>query len=635
MALGKFVPRGGVGTWARRAVQAGLLAGLVLDTVQLRRWLAALRPLPERPEPATSPERAESPTLSASLEHLLVVAAENVRIDPATLAAARAHARAEGLSALDLVPADLPVAQAFDLLHGMDPGTYRNDRQAPGRGALHATLVDDGLLRAVGSTPQRPTRTAPELAETIAQLKLHAPAGLDLALAPHLTSDDTVLTKDAEAVAALHGPNTTAVLLPQLAWLGTLAASCLFGRRWALAALGAWSVQPLAVFAGSPSLRPADLWSYSATRVVAEPRRITSALGAARTRQAGLPDPVEQRRPSYQAELAQGVERFFEPRRTDCPWCSSNRLTVALRTRDLLQHKPGSFTLNRCGDCGHVFQNPRLSPAGLDFYYRDFYDGLGEQALDRTFRMRKGLYLQWAATLQGVAQPTSWLDVGTGHGHFCNAAREVWPQTSFDGLDISEGIKLAEHRGWIERGYRGSFVDLSQSMTGRYDVVSMFHYLEHSREPQQELEAARTALRAGGHLLIEVPDPESTWGRWLGKWWLPWLQPQHLNFVPAGNLRRRLEQLGFTVVLEQHAQAHDPADLVWAMLTRLNDLTTSGEDLPWRQTKPRRSQPLVRTATFAAGVPALLAARAADRLLAPLAPRLRCTNAYRMLARKD
>ncbi|MGH3813589.1 MAG: hypothetical protein ACRDUV_14240, partial [Pseudonocardiaceae bacterium] len=205
MVLGKFVPRGGVGTWARRAVQAGLLAGLVLDTVQLRRRLATLRPLPEHPELPERPELAESPTLSASLEHLRVVAAENVWIDPTTLAAARTHARAEGLAALDLVPADLPVAQAFDLLHGVDPATYRNDRQAPGRGALHATLVDDGLLRAAGSTPQRPTRTAPELAETITQLKLHAPAGMDLVLTPRLTSDDAVLAKDAEAIAALHG----------------------------------------------------------------------------------------------------------------------------------------------------------------------------------------------------------------------------------------------------------------------------------------------------------------------------------------------------------------------------------------------------------------------------------------------
>ena len=198
MTPGRFATHGGVRTWVRRAVQAGLLAGLALDTVQLRRRLADLQRLPEGPELPENPQLRESLQIRADQpqpDHLRVVTAENVLIDPAKLAAARAHARAEGLSGLDLVPADLAVAQAFDLLHSVDPATYRNDRQAPGSGALHATLVDDNLLRAAGSTPQSstpqgPTRTAPELAETVAQLKLHAPGGLDLVLAPGLTSDD-------------------------------------------------------------------------------------------------------------------------------------------------------------------------------------------------------------------------------------------------------------------------------------------------------------------------------------------------------------------------------------------------------------------------------------------------------------
>ena len=27
--------------------------------------------------------------------------------------------------------------------------------------------------------------------------------------------------------------------------------------------------------------------------------------------------------PAYQADLAKGLDRFFEPRRTTCPWCGS------------------------------------------------------------------------------------------------------------------------------------------------------------------------------------------------------------------------------------------------------------------------------------------------------------------------
>lgn len=63
-------------------------------------------------------------------------------------------------------------------------------------------------------------------------------------------------------------------------------------------------------------------------------------------------------RPRYQADLARGLDRFFEPRRADCPWCGSARLKTRLRTTDLLQHKPGHFVLDHCQDCRHTFQNP-------------------------------------------------------------------------------------------------------------------------------------------------------------------------------------------------------------------------------------------------------------------------------------
>ncbi|MGG8409160.1 hypothetical protein ACM614_22460, partial [Streptomyces sp. 12297] len=67
------------------------------------------------------------------------------------------------------------------------------------------------------------------------------------------------------------------------------------------------------------------------------------------------------RRAAYAAELAGGADRFLEPRRATCPWCDAPRLAVRVRMPDLLQGKPGRFTLEECQACGHVFQNPRLT----------------------------------------------------------------------------------------------------------------------------------------------------------------------------------------------------------------------------------------------------------------------------------
>lgn len=61
-------------------------------------------------------------------------------------------------------------------------------------------------------------------------------------------------------------------------------------------------------------------------------------------------DQVAALRPTYQADLAEGLDRFFEPRRETCPWCDSSRLRTRLRTKDLIQHKPGAFVLDQCED---------------------------------------------------------------------------------------------------------------------------------------------------------------------------------------------------------------------------------------------------------------------------------------------
>src|SRR5262249_46600225 len=151
-------------------------------------------------------------------------------------------------------------------------------------------------------------------------------------------------------------------------------------RPWALAAVAAHAIQPLVAVAGTPA-QPRDLPGRAPVRLAA------STVGPVQT--------IARRRPPsrihqsgegpapYDRLLAAGPEAPLEPRRDDCPLCASARLEVRVEVGDGLQRKPGTFHLEECQDCGHVFQNPRLSPEGLDFYYRDFYDGIDGEQMER------------------------------------------------------------------------------------------------------------------------------------------------------------------------------------------------------------------------------------------------------------
>lgn len=346
-------------------------------------------------------------------------------------------------------------------------------------------------------------------------------------------------------------------------------------------------------------------------------------------------DPIAARRPSYLVDLSEGVDRFFESRTPSCPWCGSNALEVRLHTTDLLLHKPGKFELDECRGCGHVFQNPRLNPAGLEFYYRDCYDGLGEKNMNGMFEGNRAGYRSRVELVRRLGEPGEWLDVGMGHGHFCREAGTLLPGTKFDGLDLSDGVELAQRQGWIRTGYRGMFPDLAGDLAGRYDVISMYHYLEHTTTPKRELAAARTALRPGGLLAIELPDPECRWAKLLGRWWMPWLQPQHLNMIPIGNLREELASHGFTVIAEQRAEPHSAIDLTAAAVMAVNALTIGGEDLAWRATSPGRLRRILRKVTFAACVPLFLLAIVLDRISAPIGSNRGWSNAYRVVARRE
>ncbi len=590
------------------------LIGFVLNGLRLRARAGALPVLP----PSADPVR---------LQHRFI-SADGVDLDCDTRRAASAYAEFAGLEVVDLVPAGLATGRALDLTRMVDPKAYRVARLAPGRGAFHALLVDVGVAERAGVT--RFDGLDPvEIAELTVRLKRYACASTGLAIAPGLPAKPDAPGQRLALLRAIYGAGARIVVaLPVLVY-AVLIAGIVAKPVWGIAAALAFTAQPYLIFAGTP-LRPRDLHRSALLRLAGEAVRWVGTV-TGRWRPAPKPDPYDEFVAAYAGELADGTERFFEPRRDSCPWCGSANLKVHLRTGDLIQRKPGTFTLERCTDCRHVFQNPRLSIPGLDFYYRDFYDGLGEEQTEFLFGTSGRAYTGRAEMLKPFSTPRSWLDVGAGHGHFCNLAKDTWPDTDFDGLDMSESISEAERRRWVGQGHRGMFPDLAGELAGRYDVVSMHHYLEHTREPLEELDAARKVLHAGGYLLIEVPNPSSKLGAVFGRFWVPYFQPQHQHLIPLGNLVRALEERGFRMVAIDHGSAHQPADLTGALALAVNAGAPNPRQ-PWLPHPPARWRTWRHHTAMTVALPLFLVTLTLDQLLGLALRRTKGGNAYRVLA---
>ena len=618
---------------AARTVARGALWGLavvhVVEAVVLRRRRDLLRPLPGA--------GAYDLTALDAADKVDVVAVAGGRVDAATAAAARQEMDASGAQVLDLVPGDLPADRALRLLRRVEPDRWDDPLHTPG-GAHEALAVDPSVSARAG----RPGDAAPDrgaMVRATLRAQRHAPRASQVRLAPRLRavpatgSDRWRELEELTAYAQPYGALAPLLVAAETVHLAAMTVGALVAPAGAVAALVSWSAQPSLVFAGAPDrgtpkLRPPGLagasvarlpraWADNARTVAAGWRRTRARMAARRA--APVPAPPPQ-------------EALFEPRRDTCYWCGSSALVGRLDVTDLLQHKAGTFHLDECADCGHVFQNPALTVVGLDHFYEDAYDGLGEELAEVSFAALGKIYRNRVETLARFAEPRAWLDVGTGHAHFLLAAREKWPDATFDALDMSDSVAEAARRGRVDTAYRGTFPELAGRLPRTYDVVSMHHYLEHTRDPKRELAAAATVVAPGGHLMIEVPDPEAPWARRLGRYWWQWGQPQHQHFVTCDNLVTALGELTFEVVSVERGPATMGGELFNSIGLVLQHLVRSPH-LPWLPV-PSLAHRAARVALYGAAVPAMLATKVADEVKdARLGPD-DIGNAYRVVARK-
>lgn len=214
-------------------------------------------------------------------------------------------------------------------------------------------------------------------------------------------------------------------------------------------------------------------------------------------------------------------------------------------------------------------------------------------------------------------EPESWLDVGTGYARFPDVAKELFPYTAFDGLDLTHRVLDARVAERVEEAHVGHLTDprITARLRARYDIVSMFRHLEHAQDPRRELRAALAVLRPGGHLLLELPNPRGVFALLLGRWWIPHSRPGHLHLLPLKTLREELQALGCTVLSADRRGTHIPYDFAAFTSRVLTHLLPA---------------PLSRVSAPLVGV-----AWALDHLLAPVVRRTRLSNTYRVIARKE
>lgn len=219
----------------------------------------------------------------------------------------------------------------------------------------------------------------------------------------------------------------------------------------------------------------------------------------------------------------------------NCPICG-NSVSKFIPAK----HLPRFF---QCPDCSGYYHNEKNSdPVYCDTY---FADKDGPSFLSALITKLLDLYLlvyerKIKKLISSKNSPI--LDYGCGKGKM---------------------VAFLKNRGFQVEGYdpSASMVDLAQKdglpifkeiPEKKYDLIMLWHSLEHTDQPLQDLEKLKGHLNPGAKLLIAVPNGDSLEAHIAGKKWLGYEWPFHRVHFNRRSLRSMLNKVGFRIITTDH-----------------------------------------------------------------------------------
>jgi 2-polyprenyl-3-methyl-5-hydroxy-6-metoxy-1,4-benzoquinol methylase len=233
----------------------------------------------------------------------------------------------------------------------------------------------------------------------------------------------------------------------------------------------------------------------------------------------------------------------------DCLLCGGRNWSSLVEAADTTAGGTGLwFAVVQCQECGLCFTNPRPNSDTISQFYPSVYRPHRTSSLRRPRWRWPGMRGRGPAKKEhrvlSWRGPGRLLDFGCGGGAFlAHMHRQAWQVT---GLDVST---IAIQRIRTELGLRAIVGTLPhpELRPASFDIVTMWHSLEHVHSPLDVLREAHRLLVPGGKLFVAVPNIDSLPFRWFGSAWYGLDLPRHLTHFAPWTLHLMLEKSGFHV----------------------------------------------------------------------------------------
>ena len=137
------------------------------------------------------------------------------------------------------------------------------------------------------------------------------------------------------------------------------------------------------------------------------------------------------------------------------------------------------------------------------------------------------------------------LDIGCGTGDFLKACKkDGW---KIIGIEPDEGARNLTIKK-TEISIHTNIEELVENTSNKFDVITMWHVLEHVPNLQEYINSLKNLLKPNGVLIIAVPNYKSYDAVYYGKFWAAYDVPRHLWHFSQKSINLLFKDIGLELV---------------------------------------------------------------------------------------
>jgi 2-polyprenyl-3-methyl-5-hydroxy-6-metoxy-1,4-benzoquinol methylase len=234
----------------------------------------------------------------------------------------------------------------------------------------------------------------------------------------------------------------------------------------------------------------------------------------------------------------------------NCPVCNSLNFNKIIQCKDNTVSAE-LFNIVECTSCSFRFTNPIPDENEIVKYYKSenyvSHSDTRKGMINTIYhQVRKISLKKKLGLINELAKKGSLLDVGCGTGYFLKTCKEDgWlvegTEPDPDARKIAQGLTKFEISETI----------FTKNNYQSYDVITMWHVLEHVHRLNECMQRISDLLKKTGKLIIAVPNCESYDAHIYKEFWAAYDVPRHLYHFTEESMNKLLKKHHFKLVRKE------------------------------------------------------------------------------------